>query len=362
MAESSRATSSQRLAHDLSALREEQGISLESLHEATKIPIELLREFEKTGLHSHPMFNRVYLRSLIRAYAETIGFSTETALSALDKALDGSYDGTLRKQEATAFEPESKEIIAATSKDVEAETVADASAVSQEAKETPPPDQPKPTKQPEKKPMRESRPAPETLSAANWETQSGKASSRTSKPIDLGRQTQWLQWGLIGLVVLVLVGAVWGVLALIGGNGGDPVVAQEATTTDTTAVVDTTTAQPVQQQPVVVVGDTINVVVLAELGKVQGIRIKQDDDLRRPYWIEQGNSKAFPVLNRIVIEQDLENIKLLVEGYPYPTNRRDEQGRIVITRESVQAFADSLSGSPANVDSTIVDRIPVPSE
>src|SRR5690606_37536579 len=41
------------------------------------------------------MFNRVYLRSLVRTYAEMIHIPTDTALSALDKALNGTYRGEL---------------------------------------------------------------------------------------------------------------------------------------------------------------------------------------------------------------------------------------------------------------------------
>ena len=40
----------------------------------------------------------------------------------------------------------------------------------------------------------------------------------------------------------------------------------------------------------------------AEPSKINGIRITVDDDLRRPYWIDQGNSKRFFFEDRIVIE------------------------------------------------------------
>lgn len=343
-------------------------MTLESLHEATKVPLELLREFEETGLFNHPMFNRVYLRSLIRAYADTVGISPGEALAALDLALAGTYQHELiqadekpvpeaEADEATPAEEEETAPLKTPPPVAEKEPEA-----RQEAPKTPPRDEPPPAKKPDR-PLRESRPAPETLSAADWESQSGRASSQ-SKPIDIGRQTQFMQWGLIGLVVLVLAGAVWGVLALIGGGSDDPATAQATATTDTTAVEDTTTtSSPQTQQPAFTIGDTLDVVVLAKAGKVQGIRITRDDDLRRPYWIEEGNSKAFPVLDRIILEREpaVSNIELLVEGYPYPTNRRDDQGRIVITRETAQAFADSISGAPVRVDSTIVDRIPPPS-
>lgn len=103
-------------------------------------------------------------------------------------------------------------------------------------------------------------------------------------------------------------------------------------------------------------GDTIDVVVVAETGPVQQIRVTQDTDSRRPYWIEQGRANRFPVLERIVIEEQLEKIRLLVEGYEFPTSRRDSLNRIVITRETAEAFADTLTGDPVplNVTPTLI--------
>ena len=63
-----------------------------------------------------------------------------------------------------------------------------------------------------------------------------------------------------------------------------------------------------------------------------------------------GEAKAFPALNRIVLEDDLEPIRLLVEGYEYPKSRRDDQGRIVLTRDAAQAFLDSVSVEGPPVD------------
>ena len=151
-------------------------------------------------------------------------------------------------------------------------------------------------------------------------------------------------------------GIIWLVFSFVG-NG------DEAATTPPVAVEDTTTAPPdttapEPERPQVALGDTMDVVVIADGGAVGGLRITRDDDLRRPYWIEAGEAKAFPASQRIVLEERLDMIRLILEGYEYPTDRRDDQGRIVITRESAQAFLDTLQGPPADLSQS-PDAVPV---
>ena len=82
---------------DLRRIRESRGLTLEGLHEATKIPLSVLEDFEETGLFDNPMFNRVYLRSLVRTYASYVGIPTKAMLEALDEALLESYKGDLAR-------------------------------------------------------------------------------------------------------------------------------------------------------------------------------------------------------------------------------------------------------------------------
>jgi len=41
-------------------------------------------------------------------------------------------------------------------------------------------------------------------------------------------------------------------------------------------------------------------------------------------------------VNQIILENQLENVELRLEGVPVPTDERDAQGRIVITRERAE--------------------------
>jgi hypothetical protein len=91
--------------------------------------------------------------------------------------------------------------------------------------------------------------------------------------------------------------------------------------------------------------------VVAE-GRVAPIRIQRDEDLRRPYWIQEGAAKVFPAEERIVLENALGEVRLLLNGYPFPTAPNDAEGRLVITRDTAQAFADTVRGRSAVLEVT----------
>ena len=84
-----------RYAGDLRTLREQQEVSLETVYVETRIPKAVLIEYETSGLYNHESFHEVYLRSLTKAYALAVGLDVDRVLSALERALDGSYNGGL---------------------------------------------------------------------------------------------------------------------------------------------------------------------------------------------------------------------------------------------------------------------------
>jgi hypothetical protein len=104
--------------------------------------------------------------------------------------------------------------------------------------------------------------------------------------------------------------------------------------------------EPRQPPPAdITLGDTLHVTVRA-MTDVRELRVQQDDNLRRPYWIEAGEARVFPFRERITLQNQLDSLRLLLEGHPYPTDRTDEQGRVVIRRDSAERFADTLRGTP----------------
>ena len=95
-----------RYAQDLRALRKIRGVSIETIHNQTRIIESVLRGYEANCLSDNSSFHRIYLRSLTRAYAQVVGLEVNQILEALDMALDGSYDGRLDPN----FDPEGKPV------------------------------------------------------------------------------------------------------------------------------------------------------------------------------------------------------------------------------------------------------------
>lgn len=80
---------------DIRTIRERRGVPREEIHERTKISLENIERFERGELDRHPHFNDVYLRALVRAYAEALGISEEVALQGLERERTGTYEGEL---------------------------------------------------------------------------------------------------------------------------------------------------------------------------------------------------------------------------------------------------------------------------
>ena len=457
---------------DLRRIRESRGLTLEGLHEETKIPLSVLEDFEETGLFDNPMFNRVYLRSLVRTYASYVGIPKKAMLEALDEALLESYKGDLARfyleedpaetteappaeavaagapasteapstpeepavgepaadddgasaeapvaeapvmeapvveapasEEPVAEEPTAEDASAedASAEDASAEdAVAEAPVVEASVVEAPAseasavdassvedttaaePPSPKddtvvkeiqhmllagekaraqavgaPSSSEEAAssaplPVSRGRTRPPMLTTA--EATRASQEGRSLRPLDVKRRAWYTQWMIIVFAVVGFVAAIWAVLFLIQ----QPDDTSQSAAVDT-AVVDTaaaTIAEP--PQPRLTLDDTLYVVLLA-VEKVERIQIRRDDDLLRAYWIEQGVAKAFPALERIVFENRLDLIRLFVEGFEYPTDIRDEDGRVVITRAGLQTLADTLTTPPVPLP-TPPDTIPL---
>ncbi|MDQ7041616.1 MAG: helix-turn-helix transcriptional regulator [Rhodothermus sp.] len=311
--------SMRRLAHDLRRIREKQKRTLQEIHNETKIALELLEHFERTALYDHDRYNLVYLRSFARTYATAVGIDPAPVLQALAQAFEGRYRNQLAVQflgEEPLPEPE-VEVVEA----------------------------PVPATPPAGQPVQQSTPSLPLVP-----TPGGLERLERSRP--------WKAWMLRAVMAAAVGVGLWYLLRptvapptepLPMDTAGVPVVAA-----DTAAAIEAATATAP------VLRDTITATVIAAFDKVDPIRIRVDRDLRRPYWIEQGDSLRFRFTERIILENQLDDIQLRLDGYPYPTDRRDAQGRIVITREQLQAYLDSLTRRAVRVPSREASRPPKP--
>ena len=348
----------ERFARDVRRIREARGVTLEAIQDATKIPPDLLHQFEEDALFTHRMFNKVYLRSLARSYAELIEVERDDIIAALDAALQGSYGNELAQkylgdapvapveesdEEAPEPEPTGEEDLAPTSDETVApiapgeevdsegqeaeaavgDTSDPAGQPSTVSTEAPPPDQ----GSEQREPAAEEEPRPGAVVAEEW--------AQTNKqPV--------LPFALGGIAAVLVAALIFFAIQNDWASAPETEVTEQV---EDQAPMDTVT-EPVPDDPPepepapssATLGDTMRVEVIATFDRVDPIRIRVDDDLRRPYWIEEGESRTFSATQQFILENQLDNIELRLEGYEFPTDQRDEQGRIVITRELAQQF------------------------
>jgi hypothetical protein len=191
--------------------------------------------------------------------------------------------------------------------------------------------------------------APGTESSAASPSSSSGSSAAIRDPGDgesVGTTMRLAGLAGLGIVLLGLLG-----FLLLGGESSTSEPASEPTPPpdDTAATQDAAPASPSRPRATLALGDTLHLTLVAE-GDVLGVRVRRDDDLRRPYWIEAGQAAVFPFRSQITVEQELDSLRLVLEGYPYPVDV--STGRVVISRDSAEAFADTLRGRPASVPAT----------
>ena len=473
----------ERFARDMRRIREARDVTRDDVHEETRIARTLIETFEQDGLFDHPAFNRVYLRSFVRAYAGCIDVDPSVALDHLERAMNGEYDNNLANQilgtasgsEAWPPEPEvpdtdtpdtpgtEDESSAAPSEDApESSTGADTPSRTgpgdvepdELAKDEPPTgpvgdadlgergaeekgekkgigpqgetddefrderddesddalgdasddasdgassgpswaagmrdqdddapprppagasvgtprpvdgDEPSPSTDPLEPTSREGAPNPRRTSRSGSTQGAGRGTGQaTGSSLAAFFEKRGTEVAIGGVALVVAIIAIAGAVAFFGGEDEPqavepaPIAADTADTAADTAADTTAPTREAQPPPAnVTLGETLHLTVRAS-EDVSGIRIRRDTDLRRPYWIEEGQASVFPFSDRVVVEEELNRVDLYLERYPYPVTVTD--GRVVINRDSARAFVDTLRGDPPALEAT-TDTIEIP--
>lgn len=337
MSDETRLDAGARLAEDLRRIRELRNLTLSDMNAETKIPRSLLESFEEQALFDHPQFNRVYLRSFVRTYATTVGIEPERAADALEQAFEGHYGHDLAKQylddqPARRVEPDVQPTEERPDADA-APLPGDTTKAVDEAPDSGGPadqdwDQTSPPSRVQKSPPPSDDEPPEPSLVPPRRTSQARRTQIGFVPI-LG--------GIAALGFLVLV--IWMITrsgdTATGIEVAEPIVAEDVSESSAEESVPIPRSIPTLE-------DSIVFYIVAVDGSVAPMRVTVDNDLRRPYWIDQGDSIRFAAANRIVFEERLDVIRLNLLGENYPTGTRDDRGRIVVTRDSAEAFLESL--------------------
>jgi len=359
MNDTSPEASIQRFLADLKRIREARDVSLAEIHEATRISKDVLDDFESGDLFNRSSFNPVYLRSLAKSYAQQVSITPpQRVLECMELAQSNRYTNELAVDEL-GEEPLS---IAWPDDGSEDDTPGDDTSLplDDSAFNTP---------------NTESTGSAVTTDAADGPGASNTAARRWREaPNDEEADNQsaaqssstgggaW-QLVILGIAFVVLIGGiVWGLVYWSGTDdaSSEPEPPVEETTPASPDTAQTEMSAPEPEVPAPEIGDTVYATLYASNGNVQGVRVQRDDDIRRPYWIEEGDAVVMPFTEQISIEQQLDEFELFINEYPMPVEPLDNQNRRVLTRSDLESWADTTQTPPADGLPTPVDTLRIP--
>ncbi len=340
-------------------IREMRDISRETLHTRTKIALENIELFEQGELEQHPHFNDVYLRALVRAYADVLDISTERALQALEKARAGTYGGELGDayldRETTAPD-EAKDVDedAGAGEQVRNEVVDDETSNRRESdtsSEAPPSSPADREESVDSGPAAEKaqRPAPYAGGTMREQPRDSSTQPSTTARASRGGVSDWLATGGMGTVILggaivILIGlAVWAFTTLFSGGAAQiPEETSSAGAADTTGE---STRVVEQRPPVATIGDSLDFTIIAADDKLEPVRISLDGGSWNPYWIEQGDSLSLTARDAFTVRDYLSRARLRVETLEWPLDGLGRYDTVRVSRQLVQQRIDSISAA-----------------
>lgn len=313
------------LGNDLAIIRKIRGITLEEIHQSTKIPKAVLASIENNSIFEDITSNPTYIRSYVRSYAKAVSIEERDIVYALDKVEKDNYSGSL-------IDDEQRQKVKG-------------------KKTLPPEDETKEERDKHKSTYVSENPLlkKRKVDSVDWANMGRQfRSSRTSSS----------KWRIILAVLLLFaVGAFliyWFYIRTMDNNATNIPRNESPTQTTTTAdslqpdIIPRSTEDSAQlagggnrSSPFREAGetlpDTLSIVLYAAYDNLEPVRVYTDvlDELN-PYWIESGEAIRFNFVNDFQFRDGLDNIILLMNGHVI-TDFRDrflnpETGRIEITR------------------------------
>lgn len=310
------------IGNDLATIREQQGKTLEDIHDTTKIPLHILQAIEDGSIFTEFDENKTYIRSYIRSYGKALKIADELVVEALDYYELGTYDGQLL--DAVDVQDEQRPTFTYDDDaDEEQQTDGGQPEASTTVGETTSPIK---TEQPDVIDKRRAPgSSPPSVSSVDW--------------ADLGRKFTPLEnrspiWIGTGIVLIIIFGVIGYWFYQNSGLDGLDNAGQTSNTTqnlsepdiipdslqlnvsgaddDTTLNTENTTSQPLQALP-----DTLELLVYAAHQRLEPVRVYSNFMGNfNPYWIEQGAALRFRFTDFIRIRGQYDRMELLLNGHP----------------------------------------------
>ena len=382
----------QRLASDLRSIRRKKGVDLKEVLDATRLADDVIEQLEENGLVNHPAFNKVYLRSLYGAYGEAVGVKREDMVTALEEVFDGHYVGSLARAYLGAVADESEAPTlgtAPTMEDVDAvltaassvddvddpalanapdqdaaekkPTFIDTEADSQEEEDEahgPASDE---TGVPESSDERDDPvgdPPTDEASAAPTDDnieEEGEGENRKliRPPVEetMSGERVWkglpdkgrvLLPNMSGTALVAIAGVAFIALVWFAVSS---IMDMRSSEEEEVVPMDTTGTEEIFRPDPILLPDSFRVDIIAFAEALDPIRITIDRDLRRPYWVEHMDTLPFVVADRIQLEREVANTRILVDGFAVPQEWLDDLPQVEVSRQRMQTWLDSLTSS-----------------
>lgn len=331
------ASATHTLEADLRAAREAADVTIEDIHQETRLDSDVIERFEAGQLIGDPSFNIIYLKAFLRSYAEAVGVPPDKVEAALESVQTGAYRGELHPDyaETNAEPPEEESDLA--------ESESDSTDVETGAQ--------KGTSFPKVDPLP---PAKSAASAAFSGSSTvpdpgSKPTRRLQKKVRAGSGRSFdTAWGaILGVTVFVVLAVLTVLWLLFRGDSSEPDTAgsdapesEEVTTGDNLAA-DEPSGQSVAQR----LSFPIEVTVVAGGDGLQSFSVTEVPDEQRLVWVEPGETISFTSNQGVVLWGEgamglnPEEVTLRFQGYEW----RPPQGQVLrIDSTYGQTLLDSL--------------------
>lgn len=335
--------------NDLKTLREQKELTLEDVHEKTRIPIDVLKRFESGNLLSDPTYSDVYIRAFLKSYASALNKSPRRILVAYEAHKTGNYVGGL--VEESVKEPRSKPTPKKpedTAEDQEESKGSNAPAVTSKKKskgeKEPREDSSSPVEalsRSEEEPERVEHEAPMVRTAQNFP----RRSAQRRVPEHSTESTNWLSvFGLLAVLIIVLGGLIWYLFFYEPSEQPEePRTVEEVVTTPGTE----TEGRGDSDSPALTI--PIRVTVTAGGDGLQNFRVTEAPNERLGHWVEAGNQITVESDSLIILWGEGANglagdATLELQGFRWAPSDRSI---LRIDRQRGQRLLDSLHAAAA---------------
>lgn len=335
------ASATHTLEADLRAAREAAEVTIEDIHQETRLAEDIIERFEAGKLIGDPSFNIIYLKAFLRSYADAVGVPPHRVEAALEAAKTGAYHGELHPDYVEANTETSAEPSEEKTDDAETEQD-DTGAETGAQKETP---FPKVDALP---------PAVPAGSAAFSGTSTAPyAGARPTRRLQQkvrtssGRTFDMAWRAILGVTVLVVLAVLAVLWLLFGGDSPEPDVAGSDTpeSEEVAAGDGPATDGSSPQSPAPRLSFPIEVSVVAGGDGLQSFLVTEAPNARYPVWIEPGETNSFSSNLGVVLwgegglGMNPEEVTLRFQGYEW----RPPQGQVLrIDSTYGQTLLDSL--------------------